>query len=685
MWIKNRTLCFCPPSGFPAQSTLAATARVVLVVALIASAQAQTFNVLHSFTGGRDGSSPAAGLTRAMPGTFYGTTVYGGAGGQNGYGLVFKLANKGSGWALTPLYTFSGGNDGANPGARVVIGPDGSLYGTTSYGGGSGCGGKGCGTIFNLRPPPVSSTNVLAPWTETVLYRFAGGNDGSLPSGDLVFDQSGNIYGTTVSGGSPGRGTVYELTPSDGSWSETVLWSFSGGNDGGKPMGGVIFDTAGNLYGTTEAGGSSGYGSVFRLAPSGSGWTEKVIYSFRNGTDGANPVGGVIFDSSGSLYCTTTGGGGGGAGTVLQLTSSRGSWTLKVLYALTGQAGGGPQAPLTIDAAGNLYGVTLQDGASGYGSVFRLTRSNGGWAYTDLHDFSFGSDGAKPLGTVALDESGNLYGTALDGGAYGFGVVYEILPLLITTSSLPQGTVDVPYSATLGVTGGLPPYDWSIVSGSLPNGLALEADSGLISGTPTTSGSFNFTAQVSDSQSPPATVTASLSITIQYAPLSITTTSLPSGRVDVSYSATLAAAGGLPPYSWALTQGSLPNGLTLNTSTGIVSGVPTTPGTFNFMVQVSDSQSPPATASAPLTIAVNSWVVFLSWNASTSPGVIGYNVFRATNSGGPYTELNSSLISVTNYTDRTVQGGHTYYYVSTAVNSEGQESVYSNQTVASIP
>ena len=659
---------------------------IVLGLSFVTPAvQAQTFNVLHNFTGGGDGASPGAGLTMDKGGNLYGTTESGGASGPNGYGTVFKLAHTRSGWALTPLYSFAGNEDGASPAARVIISPNGTLYGTTSYGGGSGCGGIGCGAVFNLRPPMNASTNALTGWTETVLYRFTGGADGAFPTGDLVFDQGGNIYGTTETGGSFQMGTVYELAPSKGGWTENVLWTFSGGNDGGKPAAGVILDDAGNLYGTTQIGGANGFGSVFQLAPAGSSWSQSIVHSFQNGSDGANPAGGLIFDPSGSLYGTTTSKGKSGGGTAFKLVPQQnGSWAFSVLYAFAGQGGGGPQASVAMDAAGNLYGTTYKDGASGSGSAFRLTPSNGGWTYTGLHDFSSGSDGANPVSSVTLDANGNLYGTAFAAGGYGYGVIFEILPLLITTASLPPGTVNNPYSATLTAAGGTPPYTWSIIKGSLPAGLALDANSGVISGTPTTTGTSTFTVQASDSESPPATTTATFSITIQ-SPLLITTSSLPPGTVNSPYNATLTAVGGLPPYTWSITSGSLPAGLSLDANSGLISGTPTTPGTSSFTVQVSDSNSPPATATEPLSITVNAHSVFLSWDASSSQDVIGYNAYRGTYSGGPYAKLNSSLIATTSYVDQAVQSGYTYYYVTTAIDSQGLESVYSNQAVATVP
>ena len=669
----------------PSAAALALAIVLGVTIIVTPAAPAQTFNILHAFTGGQDGASPGAGLTMDRGGNFYGTTENGGVGGPDGYGTVFKFTRTGSGWALNPLYSFAGNQDGASPGARVIIGPNGALYGTTSYGGGSGCGGNGCGTVFNLRPPLNATTNALADWTETVLYGFTGGANGAFPVGDLVFDQEGNIYGTTAAGGSSQMGTVYELTPSDGGWTENVLWTFSGGNDGGAPGGGVILDDAGNLYGTTQAGGTYGYGSIFQLAPAGSGWSQSTLYSFHDGNDGASPAGGLILDPSGSLYGTTTSKGKSGGGTAFKLMPQQnGTWAFSVLYAFAGQGGGGPQASLAMDAAGNLYGTTYKDGASGSGSAFRLTPSNGGWTYTDLHDFSSGSDGANPVSSITLDANGNIYGTAFAAGGYGYGVIFDIISLLITTTSLPAGAVNNPYNATLSVTGGVPPYTWSIMKGSLPAGLALDADSGVISGTPTTAGTSSFTVQASDSESPPATTTATFSITIQSS-LLITTSSLPPGTVNTPYSATLTAAGGLPPYTWSVTSGSLPAGLSLDANSGVISGTPTTPGRSSFTVQVSDSQSPPATASAPLSITVNAHSVFLSWDASTSQDVIGYNAYRGTNSGGPYTKLNSGLIATTSYTDHTVQSGYTYYYVTTAVDSQGLESAYSNQAVATVP
>jgi uncharacterized repeat protein (TIGR03803 family) len=218
----------------------------------------------------------------------------------------------------------------------------------------------------------------------------------------------------------------YELTPSGSGWTESVLHSFSG-SDGATPFSGVLPDGAGSLYGTTTAGGSANTGTVFQLKHS-IGWTETVLYSFRNGNDGSYPTAGLVFDGSGNLYGATSSGGSGGGGTVFKLTPSGGSWTYSLVYSFTGGANCGPWGNLFIDGSGNLYGTTVCDGANNAGSVFKLTPSGNSWTCTSLHDFTGGSDGKNPYCNVAVDTSGNLYGTTYAGGSPGYGVVWEITP-----------------------------------------------------------------------------------------------------------------------------------------------------------------------------------------------------------------------------------------------------------------
>ena len=226
-----------------------------LTLILSQFALAQTFTVIHNFNIGWEGVYPYAGLTMDSAGNLYGTTSYSGRYDSGSYGDVYKLAFSGTRWNHTSLYTFRGGDDGGWPTARIVFGPDGNLYGTTTM---------GAGGVFKLTPPTHIPANALGEWTKSVLHWFAGGSDGSEPGlGDLIFDQAGNIYGTTTAGGAYGYGTVFKLTPSGGSWTETVLYSFTGGSDGSAPESGLIFDNVGNLYGTTFVGGTFGYGTVF--------------------------------------------------------------------------------------------------------------------------------------------------------------------------------------------------------------------------------------------------------------------------------------------------------------------------------------------------------------------------------------------------------------------------------------
>ncbi len=405
------------------------TLAVVLTLAIIPTpaAQAQTFTVLHTFAGTGDGAFPQAGLTIDAAGNLYGTTNTGGS----GYGTAFKLKHSGIGWTLAPIYTFAVGDHHYLPFGRLALGPDRTLFGTSADAG-SGCREyDGCGMVFHLQPSPAAPKSVLAPWKETVTYSF-NGNDGLQPAGDLIFDQSGNIYGTTRGGGSSDYGVIYRLTLEGGDWTESVLYAPQTRGEGVEPVGGVVFDGSGNLYGVFEYGGQYGYGLVYQLSPSGPGWTKHSVYSFTGGTDGGSPTD-IFMDSSGNLYGTTAQGGDlscnapWGCGTVFELAPANGGWTFNTLYTFSGN-GGSPSDKLVMDAAGNLYGTTTYAGVYGCGNVFKLTHSNGGWTYTSLHDFTgqTGSDGAYPQGGLVLDTSGNLYGTASEGGIYNSGTVFEI-------------------------------------------------------------------------------------------------------------------------------------------------------------------------------------------------------------------------------------------------------------------
>jgi uncharacterized repeat protein (TIGR03803 family) len=337
-------------------------------------------------------------------GNLYGTTFNGGG----DFGAVFELTPSGT---FTTVYSFSGEPDGAFPYAGVVMDSKGNLYGTTSEGGVV----PECGTVFKVTPSG----------TETVLHSFTGGIEPCYMRGGVVLDSKGNLYGTAYPSGTSSAGSVFELT-SSGTF--TTLYSFSGA-DGNVPNPGVALDKSGNVYGTTEVGGASGFGTVFKVTPSGK---ETVLHSFTpNGEDGFYPEAGVILDSKDNIYGTTYSGGAIGVGTVFEVTASG---TETILHSFTGGADGiNPEANLVIDRKGNLYGTTVSGGSVDLGTVFELTPKG---VETVLHSFADnGTDGYYPAAAgVAIDKSGNLYGTTASGGngtkcaTSGCGVVYKIIP-----------------------------------------------------------------------------------------------------------------------------------------------------------------------------------------------------------------------------------------------------------------
>ena len=406
---------------------------VTLALAAAGSAYAQTFSVLHNFMGNNDGSEPAYAMTIDSSGKIYGSTFS----GDTGTGTIFEFYKQNSTWVLNTLYHFTGGLDGAVPYAGVTIGPDGALYGTTAYGGFGPCttwGGKtGCGTVFKLQQSGGT-------WTESVLFYFQNGPEGGVPyGGKLIFDQQGNIYGTTFQGGggtcAAGCGVVYKLSPSNGSWTQQVLYTFAGpANDGASPWAGVVFGPDGSLYGTTEVGGSSNVGTIYKLTPSGSGWTETILYNFRDQDDGGKPFAGLTFDRAGNMFGATSIGGNVNGGTAFKLTPSGSNWTFQTIYSFTGrrsQLANGPVANLVIDDANNIWGATGGDGSHFVGAIFRLTPTASGYVYTSLYDFRNQEDGAIPRSNLVFDANGNMYGTAANGQSLpdcvgSCGVVYQV-------------------------------------------------------------------------------------------------------------------------------------------------------------------------------------------------------------------------------------------------------------------
>jgi len=393
---------------------------------------AQTYTVLHNFTGGADGSNPQGGVT--LQGT---SNLFGGAGRT----ALYRVRQVGAGWTFTPIFEFND-TDGLFPSGRVTFGPDGALYGATGSGGLPECtDGAGCGVIYSMRPPSSFCRSISCPWTETILYQFDPLHrvDGVYPNGSLVFDSAGNLYGATGLGGMFGEGTVFELSPSQDGWTETILYNFGEQQSNGfVPLGHLIVDaTASTIIGTTQIGGTGtgcfdgNCGVVFELTRNGSSWTDTILHNFNPATDGGEPSGGLISDAAGNLFGVTGEGGPNNGGTVYELSPSGEGYTFQVLYAFTGMAGFvGPVGILAMDSAGNLYGASGQ-GPSGHGFVFKLTPSGGRWTFTDLHDFT-GADGNLPFDGPTLDASGNLYGTTYYGGtgscSGGCGVIYQMTP-----------------------------------------------------------------------------------------------------------------------------------------------------------------------------------------------------------------------------------------------------------------
>jgi hypothetical protein len=449
---------------------------LVVFALLSASAPAEwKEKVLYSFHGGSDGATPAGGVVFDQHGNLYGATADGGSScPAPGCGTVFQLvapAKKGDPWTETILHMFNG-KDGTQPTGGLLIDSNGNLYGVTGYGGSGGCqlqgSTVGCGLVYELSPPAKKG----GAWTATMVYSFQGGEDGQYPTGALVFDTAGNLYGATIYGGGfQGTcnapfylycGTVFELSPptkKGGKWKEKVLHSFKGvksgqdSGDGASPNGGLVLDNTGAIYGTTYFGGNNkkgiceggvagtGCGIVYRLSPpvsKGGPWTKKVLHLF-NAQDGSNSAAGVVFDGSGNLYGTTSFGPPNGFGLVFELKKPSGkshSWTEKVLCLFNdGNNGAYPIAGLVFDTSGDLYGTT-SGGAQFRGDVIRLKppRQKGAdWIPSVLYGFMGSPNAAHPASSLVLDKAGDLFGTTQWGGAGqscqgGCGAVFQVAP-----------------------------------------------------------------------------------------------------------------------------------------------------------------------------------------------------------------------------------------------------------------
>ena len=396
---------------------------MILLSVVSASAQTGSFKILHSFTGGNDGSYPVTPLALDAVGNIYGMTGDGGSSSDCPYyvgcGTAFEMSQKNGHWALVPIAEFSSLNgnlpDAVGP---IVVDSNANIYWAFQAGGDPGC---ECGSVAKL-------TRSGDTWSQTTLHAFLGGSaDGQYPQSGLVEDKAGNLYGATIYGGPNNNGILYQLSPDAGStWTYNVIYEFTG-TDGATPLGPLAIDQSGNLYGTTANGGPFGDGTAFRLSPSTGSWTLTTIYNFVQEFGYSPQQEGIAIDSKGNLYGNTMSGGVYQLGTIYELTPTIGYWNQTILYTFTGENDGwNPRGPLTLDPSGAIYGGAEIGGIHGEGTVYKLARGvSGKWNLRVLHSFG-GGDGQYPIQGVTFDASGNLYGVTTEGGANGTGNVFEI-------------------------------------------------------------------------------------------------------------------------------------------------------------------------------------------------------------------------------------------------------------------
>ena len=460
---------------------------IVAAAALAAAAQSAPLATLYSFTGGANGANPTAGVVFGANGSLFGTTPYGGSDAcQGGCGTIFELT-PGTPWTQTVLYSFQGGSDGANPGAALTLGTGGVFYGTTAGGGNSGN-----GTVFKLTPPAKTG----GAWTETVLYSFQGNVTGTVNvtgTGTEVTLTSGSpfVTGTTWNGLSIVLTGVTYTVASVQSASRLTLTlpaplqtnaDFST-NDGSGPLGSVAMFPNGKLYGTTFAGGAPGLGTIFELTPPNKTgrWTETVLYVFQGGKDGWGPESGPVV-YKGNLYGTTCCGTVGG--TAFELAQTKGGgWSKKAVYGFSGYSiGANPVGGLAVDSNGVLYGTTIEGGGDGSGVVFSLTppvTKGASYILTTIHTFTGGADGGAPYGTLLLGSSGQIYATVTVGCAYTVGGVLEFTPPVGGTG---PWTETVLYNFTGGADGAQP-YGGVVLNNNALYGTTAFSSDGLGYGT----------------------------------------------------------------------------------------------------------------------------------------------------------------------------------------------------------
>jgi uncharacterized repeat protein (TIGR03803 family) len=425
---------------FPSHFALRCFATsLILALPLVCAVNARAGNApvplwLFDLGNNNDGNTPLSAPIFDEAGNLYATAQ---KGGPAGVGVVFKLSPTSSGlWKETVLYTFKDSPDGSTPDSTLVRDSAGNLYGTTLYGGLNPqtpqC-SRGCGIVFKLTP------TAKGPWKETVLHHFTGGPDGANPFDGLVQDKAGNFYGTTSGGGPVGLGVAFKLSHTTTGWKETVLHGFGIESDAAAPASSLVFDGAGNLYGTSFFGGAQNLGTVFKLTPQPSGsWTSTVLHSFLGGADGLEPIAPVVLDKVGNVYGASQQLGNIlPCGTVFKLTAANG-YAETILHTFRGTFHGGDGCyanGLAFDSKGNLFATASSGGTDNAGIIFKLTQTtltSTGWRFSILHNFigdQIGStDGELPLAPMTFGPGGALFGTTIGPGFPAGGEVFKFVP-----------------------------------------------------------------------------------------------------------------------------------------------------------------------------------------------------------------------------------------------------------------
>ena len=621
--------------------TMVVLSALLLIVARPALAQSVT--VLHSFTGGSDGSLPAASLISDSAGNFYGTTLLGGLGcpgNQYGCGVVFEISPNGSGgWTQTVLKSFSGPPDPANPWiAPVIFDKVGNLYGTTEFGG-----TYNWGAVFELSPVGTS-------WEVTILYSFTGGSDGGHPASSLVMDRAGNLYGTTSEYLAPGN--VFELSPSGGGWTQRVIYA-------APTAFGLTMDAAGNIYGATTS-------TVFELSPNGNGgWNPTVLHTFTGAPgDGSSPTTAPVPDQSGNLYGTTYAGGAANYGTVYKLSPVNGGWTEQMLYSFMGGTDGANPfgAAVVLDAAGNIYGTTSVGGSQNDGTVFELSAlGSSNYEHSVLWSFS-GTDGANPYSTPVLDSAGNLYGTASGGGSSSAGVVFEVIRgVAVTTTTTLASSLNpsiygqvVTFTASVKSKSGTPTGTVQIVngttvvaSGTLVNGKTSIPVSILPAGADAITASYPGGSGFASSKSAPL----SQSVTPAATTTSLTSSLNPAAtNQSVTFTATVTSQfGGAVTGSVVFSSGSQTLGTaSLNGAAASLTTSFAAPGTYTISAQYNgNGNNTGSTSSTVSQVIIASTTTTLV--SSLNPSVVGQAVtFTATVSSSAGAPPNGETITFKN-------------------------------------